>query len=234
VSDADRLRELNLPDLWDLSRSRGTLYQKVVSTGVPAASEAPAKTEATPRERLLEAAGTLFARHGFPNVTLEQIQQAARISSASMFHLCVSKEDAFHQVLVAQVDAFVAESARWVDPSLPATELLRIVAERSFEYLPKRPLMLQLLIGLWVEIMPAWGDRFSLLRERCTTGFAKALEAGIAQKRFRPEINVEMVAHLLMDLHAASYLFADSSSPARVLQRRNAALDLILNGLSVE
>lgn len=238
MDDAQRLRDLGLPDLTgSLRTAKGTLYQKTIYFGetpvLPPVTGATPGPDALPRDRLLAAATELFIRHGLPNVTLEQIGQASGLTRASLMHLCLSKEDVFHQVLSRQVDAFVTESLRWVDAKVPAPELIRIVAERSFQYIPQRPLLLQLLIGLWVETIPEWGERLAHLRLRCTTGFSRALEIGIAQKVFRPGISLEMVSNLLMDLHAASYLFADSTSPARVIQRRNAALDLIFNGLFV-
>lgn len=76
------------------------------------------------RARIVEAARVLFNRHGYDNVTIEMVMQAAALTRGGFYHHFRSKEALF----AAAVSSFLmGRGARWraeagVDPVAPVLE----------------------------------------------------------------------------------------------------------------
>lgn len=64
--------------------------------------------DASPRERLLEAATELFAAGGYDAVNVETLRKRAGVSNGSFFHLFAAKEDLAADLLVACVADYQA------------------------------------------------------------------------------------------------------------------------------
>jgi AcrR family transcriptional regulator len=68
--------------------------------------------DATPRERLLEAATELFAAGGYDAVNVEKLRKRAGVSNGSFFHLFAAKEDLAADLLVTCVADYQAAIIR--------------------------------------------------------------------------------------------------------------------------
>ncbi|MFF3559684.1 TetR/AcrR family transcriptional regulator [Streptomyces sp. NPDC002574] len=86
----------------------------MTSSASAPASPAPATAAAPTRERLLDAAATLFYREGV-NIGIEALCRAAGVSKRSMYQLFTSKDD----VLAASLDR---AGSRYLSQLLPAPE----------------------------------------------------------------------------------------------------------------
>lgn len=64
--------------------------------------------DATPRERLLEAATELFAENGYDAVNVETLRKRAGVSNGSFFHLFAAKDDLAADLLVTCVADYQA------------------------------------------------------------------------------------------------------------------------------
>jgi AcrR family transcriptional regulator len=66
----------------------------------------------TPRDRIIDAAMTVFRRHGFRRSSIEQAAEAAGLTRQALYHHFDSKEALFRAVIERLYqDAFVAETA---------------------------------------------------------------------------------------------------------------------------
>ncbi len=197
-------------------------------------SDATAGATASQREAVLAAAAQLFAGAGFRKVSLEEVAQQAAVDRAVVLALCASKEDLLLQAAAWEVEHFLAEARSWVEARADARQNLRTISERAFEYIGHRPLLLQLMLGALPELAPAAEARAAGLRTRFVGVFEEALRLGVQSGELRRDLPLGMTATLLFELHVASYLLHTRASPdraQRAAERRQVALDLVLDGL---
>src|SRR4051794_29328875 len=73
----------------------------------------PTQTErrATTRAKLLKAAGSVFARRGYHEATLDEITTKASLSKGALYHHFASKEDLFLSLLADHLDRGLGEAA---------------------------------------------------------------------------------------------------------------------------
>jgi AcrR family transcriptional regulator len=210
-----------------------TVTELSTSRARKSGSGPPHEVTAAQREAILIAATELFTEHGFRKVSLEEIASRAGVKRTEVYAMCANKENLFFQVVSVEVETFVAQGGTWVKASAPVMEVVRSLPEKAFGYLDGRPLLLQLLLGMLADQLPAWDERFQQLRLRCTEPVVEALRQGVAQGVFREDLQLEAVASLLLELHLAGFLvnWSGADRLERVQQRRAAALDLMFRGL---
>lgn len=189
--------------------------------------------ERAKKECILIEAAKAFARHGFKKASVDAIARRAGVAKGTVYLAAQSKEDLFYQVLHREVRAWIAEVAKVIDPREPADQLLVTASQMGLEYLDSRPLLKHLLFGEAHLILPDWSDRLDGLIALGRENAIQILRLGIQQGIFREDIDVEIVAQLLLDLQLAFFVLHDRGPDreARIQRRRAAALDLIFHGL---
>lgn len=193
--------------------------------------------ESTKRESILKEASKAFSRFGFKKASIDQIAKMAGVAKGTIYLACKSKQDLFYQVLHREVCAWLNENSKMLDPRVPADELMDRMAVASVAYIDQRPLLKSLLFGEAYAVMPAWANRLDELGALGRQNIEQLLRLGIKQKVFKPEIDVEEVARLMLDLQLAFFVLHDRGDPgspermAQLARRRATALDLLLNGL---
>jgi AcrR family transcriptional regulator len=189
--------------------------------------------ERAKKECILEAAARAFTRFGFKKASIDEIARQAGVAKGTVYLACESKEDLFYQSLHRELRAWIADCSRLIDPRVPADELFELVLRSSLAFLLSRPLLLDLFMGRYHPLLPEWSERLDELRTLGRASTIEILRLGIRQGRFRPDLDVEIVASLLQDLHLASHLFhaGEQTDLPRLERRLKAGLDLILNGL---
>lgn len=191
--------------------------------------------EIAKRDGILGAAAKAFQRFGFKKASIDQIAHAAGVAKGTVYLAAQSKEDLFYQVLHREVRAWAAETAKILDPRVPADQLIGMASDAGLEYLEDRPLVRSLLFGECHALLPKWGDRLDELAGIGRENVVDILRLGQRQSLFRDDLDVEEVARLLVDLQLAFFVLhdhrRDKDRPARLARRRRAALSLILDGL---
>lgn len=185
------------------------------------------------RERILDAAGELFARFGFRKTSIDEVAEAANVGKGTVYLVCRSKEDLFYQVVHRELRAWVAEIGAMIDPRQPADALLVRCSLTSFQYLQDRPLVRDLLLGNHEEMLPLWVNELEDLRAIGRRNTAEILELGVRQGRFRRDLDVATVAKILQDVHAMGLLvgFREKKPLDEQVRLATVAVDLLLNGL---
>jgi AcrR family transcriptional regulator len=190
--------------------------------------------DAEKRECILIEAAKAFARFGFKKASVDEIAKGAGVAKGTVYLAAESKQDLFYQVLHREIRAWVAETAKLIDPRKKADETLVRASEAGFQYLEKHPLVRDLLFGETFNVLPEdWSQRFTQLRDLGRGNVVEILQLGIKQGVFRKEIDVDASASLLMDLQAANYLLLSKGvySQDQLPRRWKAGVDLVLNGL---
>ena len=158
------------------------------------------------RESILDAAARAFERLGFRKTSIGQIAERAGVGKGTIYLACKSKEDLFYQVILRDLQAFMAKQAESIDPRLPADEMLSRLAIEGIEHVEKRTLLRWLISGTLSAELPSWSDRFEQLRAISRQNISQIIKLGIAQGRFRDDLDVDETAELLYDLHFAGYV----------------------------
>lgn len=191
--------------------------------------------EIAKRDGILGAAAKAFQRFGFKKASIDQIAQAAGVAKGTVYLAAESKEDLFYQVLHREIRAWAAETAKILDPRVPADELLGMASDAGLTYLEDRPLVRALLFGECHVLLPKWMDRLDELTSIGRENVVEILRLGQRQGLFRDDLDLEEVSRLLLDLQIAFFVLHDhdrsKDRPARLARRRKAALSLILDGL---
>ena len=190
--------------------------------------------EQAKKECILLEAARAFARFGFKKTSIDEVAKAAGVAKGTVYLACESKEDLFFQVLHREVRSWAAETAKLIDPRLPADKLLTLMSEHGIAYLDARPLVRDLLFG---RLDQSFGeaDRLVALRRIGTSNIVEVLRLGMEQKVFRPKLDVDTIASLLLDLQVSAYIFhagEPKGREARLRERSKVAIDLVLHGLA--
>lgn len=186
------------------------------------------------RECILVEAAKAFARFGFRKTSIDEIAQKARVAKGTVYLAADSKEDLFYQVVHREIRAWVGEISKLIDRRTPADELMATLSAASIQYLEDRPLLQDLMFGKTAEEIPAYSSQWGELRALGNTNIVELLRLGVAQKRFKADLDVETVAEILGDLQLSGYAMfriARENREELLARRVTAGLDLVLNGL---
>ncbi len=130
-----------------------------------------ARKQRQTRERIAEAALTLFLEHGFEATTVEEIATAADISPRSFFHYFPAKED----VVAAWQDTFGARLAAAVAARPAGEPLARVIEEAMLISIAEAADPRGIAIDHLVRTTPALKARDALKYERLERTLADAV-----------------------------------------------------------
>jgi AcrR family transcriptional regulator len=187
--------------------------------------------EAAKRECILVEAAKAFARFGFQKASVDEIAKKAGVAKGTIYLAAPSKKDLFYEVLLREIRSWNAELLKRIDPRKDADEILVSIAWDSIRTLDQRPLVHDLLLGKHRELIPDLAERIDELRRIGMEPVAEVLRLGVRQGRFRPELDVDEIASVLLDLHVSTLLFHGTAPEERLGRRAAAGFDIILRGL---
>ena len=152
------------------------------------------------KERLLNVATRLFARHGFEGTSVQDIVDAAGVTKGAMYHYYGSKDDllyeVYHQVLSMQLSHLEQIAA---GPGT-AEERLRAAAEdvvqTSLDNLDDMIVFFRSLHMLPDDKQA----RVRAERRRYHDKFKALVEEGVAAGTFRSDISADIVVHYFLSV----------------------------------
>jgi len=175
------------------------------STRLPASSDAV--------ERILAAAETLFAEHGFAAVSMSAIGEAAGVCKANVFHHFTSKNELYVAVLRNACRASVQHLDDLSRNAAPLTERLPQFAHAHLENLLEHGQVTRLMLRELLSDNPRLGQELAetVYGEKFSR-FVAILRAGQQAGELRADIDPAMVATLLI---GANVFFFESREVLR-------------------
>lgn len=184
------------------------------------------------RQKVLDAARDLFARHGYDAATIRDIARGAGMSTGAVFANFQDKAELFETV-------FSEEMARTLDVLKSGAAIEGAVRERllgalnagyhhSLEHLP---LMQAVIARSWMQ--PVDAERRSRTHIRpLVEVFADVLRQGVAQGELKQDMDVSLAALAVWDAYIGNFRFAayDGMEPRDLDARMGRQLDMILAG----
>jgi AcrR family transcriptional regulator len=185
-------------------------------------------------QRILEAATAVFVEHGYKDASVDEISRRADVAKGTIYLACESKADLLYQAVHRDLKAWGAQITRFIDPRMPAAEILTRMARNGPIYLAEHPLVRGLFSGALHGLLRDWTDRFEQLRTMGRADVAEVIRMGIRSGEFRADVDVEEFAAILQDLtHTGYVLYGDLwvKDPSVAVRRISGMMDLALNGL---
>jgi AcrR family transcriptional regulator len=148
------------------------------------------------RQRLLEAAGAVFARRGFHGASVEEIAREAGATTGALYSNFAGKEDLFLALFEHSLDQQVREYSQLFAAGETFEAKARSGADRWMEILRERPAYFPLFIEFWAyavrepKVRTRLAARFRAFRE----GMARLVADGAAQRGI--ELNHEQSQRL--------------------------------------
>jgi len=189
-----------------------------------------ADRSAATTKAILDAARALFARHGYAEVSIDQIAQRAGYAKGAFYHHFSSKQEVFEQVLdgiQAQLAVLVAKRAQ----DAPAAPLPRALARNILDYLEGaiHPNVRRILLidGPMVLGWKRW-------REIDDKHFADVVRAGVI-RLMTEEADATQIASatrlMLGAITEAALSSGRADEPAKLVLAHCASFELLLAGL---
>ncbi len=171
----------------------------------------PASTDAV--ERILAAAESLFAEHGFDAVSMSAIGAAAGVSKANVFHHFTSKNDLYLAVLRNACRAAAQHLDDLGKHEAPLTERLPQFARAHLENLLEHGQVARLLLRELLSDNPRQGQELAekVYGEKFSR-FVAILRTGQQAGELRTDIDPAMVATMLL---GANVFFFESRDVLR-------------------
>ena len=148
-------------------------------TGPPAATAPPRLTrkqsKAHTRERLLDAARSVFASSGFHGASVEEIASAAGYSTGALYSNFDGKEDLFLALMEREIDEHAREIAAAVAAQPSVAERAAGGAQKWMAMIEREPELLLLFMEFWAygvrdeQVRPKVAERFAHVRRMLTT-----------------------------------------------------------------
>ena len=172
------------------------------------------------RQRIGEAALSLFKEAGFDAVSVDQIVTKAGVSKGAFFNFFPTKADALI-VYFRELDGAVAQLRADLDPRHPLAALKKFFARTEILLRAEGTLLNSLWQAIWTHPSLMNADRASAERDRrgFADFFSRARAAGTLDAKVDPQVAADMVGDLwtastLMWLAAGkSYSLAEAVAP---------------------
>lgn len=193
------------------------------------------------RQRILDAARTVFFRDGFMPANLDEVAQRAGVAKGTLYRYFDSKAELYVAVLSENGDAFERKMRETLVPELDAAEQLRRLARFYVQHWTTHRAYFQIFWALENEsvigVLPgAVVAQVTALWAKCLRLLAEVLERGACDGSFRAHDSWQ-VANVLWTL--VNGLIEGDQAPAaaklrdRPLEATVAdAIELILRGLA--
>jgi TetR/AcrR family transcriptional regulator, cholesterol catabolism regulator len=157
------------------------------------------KAEVPPRTAILEAATTLFARHGYTGTSVRDIAKIVGILPGSLYAHIHSKDELLVEIVESGIDRFLFRAAPLLeDVETPADQLLTMAITRHLEVVAEDQQRTLVVFHQWRYLSDTNRRRVVNKRHRYEDVFVQILEAGVNDGTFRANLDQRVVIRSLL------------------------------------
>lgn len=185
------------------------------------------------RESILEAARTVFARHGFENATVQLIARAAGLAKGTLYLYYPSKSAIYSAAVVEGLRDLAQESARVLASGGDIQQLLRDFFMTRLRYFEERADFFRIYsveLGNLGRAAAHIRHEYTRLYGLQVESLALALEAAMRSGRVR-DVDVRTIATVALDLSHALVVRHLRGVTKRPETEVDAVLDLLWKGI---
>ncbi len=185
------------------------------------------------RDELLELAATMFAERGLRSTTVRDIADSAGILSGSLYHHFKSKEQMAEEVLRDFLDWLFARYQEIVDGEADPLERVKGLFMASFEAIEHRHAQVVIYQdeAKRLSALPQFAFVDARNREQRKM-WLDVLKQGVAQRCFRPDLDVDLVYRFIRDTTWVSVRWYQPGGPLTAEQVGRRYLDIVLGGIT--
>jgi AcrR family transcriptional regulator len=136
----------------------------VVSKGQPAKRSRP--TRAQTRERLLQAAGRVFAERGYERATIDDVAAAAGLTKGAVYSSFAAKDELFYALMEQRIGERLALVAEAVDPQATIADMTADAGDSLAALMSSQADWHLLFIEFWARAIRNPGLREEFARHR--------------------------------------------------------------------
>src|SRR5271167_2838853 len=154
------------------------------------------QSRANTRERLLQAARSVFARSGFHGASVEEVASEAGFSTGALYSNFSGKEDLFLVLMEREIDEHAREISDAVRERASMSERATGGARQWMKMIQREPEVLLLFMEFWAygvrdaNVRPKVAARFAQMRELLT----KLIADGVREFDLELDIPAEQLA----------------------------------------
>jgi AcrR family transcriptional regulator len=185
------------------------------------------------RDELLDLAATMFADRGLRATTVRDIADSAGILSGSLYHHFKSKEQMVEEVLRDFLDWLFGRYQEIVEAETDPLERVKGLFMASFEAIEHRHAQVVIYQDEAKRLSPL--PQFSFVDERNREQrrmWVDILKQGVAEGRFRPDLDVDLVYRFIRDTTWVSVRWYQPGGPLTAEQVGRQYLAIVLGGIT--
>jgi TetR/AcrR family transcriptional regulator, cholesterol catabolism regulator len=187
------------------------------------------------RDELLDLAATMFAERGLRATTVRDIADSAGILSGSLYHHFKSKEQMVEEVLRNFLDWLFERYAEIVASESDPVERVKGLFMTSFEAIENRHAQVVIYQDEAKRLSSLPQFEFVEARNREQRRmWVDVLKQGVAEGRFRPDIDVDLVYRFIRDTTWVSVRWYQPGGPLTAEQVGQQYLSIVLGGITKE
>lgn len=183
------------------------------------------------QERLLRAATRLFARHGFPGTSVQQIVTEARVTKGALYHYFDSKDDLLYEVYHRILAAQTARLERIVATPTTVGDRIRTAA---IDVVVSSADNMDDLTIFFREMQWLSEDKQSVVRRERRhyhEMFRSILEEGQREGTLRSDVSADLAAHAFFGSVHHLFTWFDPAGPMTATQVGESLAELLIRGL---
>jgi AcrR family transcriptional regulator len=187
------------------------------------------------RDELLDLAAAMFAERGLRATTVRDIADSAGILSGSLYHHFKSKEQMVEEVLLDFLDWLFGRYREIVENETDPLKRVEGLFMASFEAIEHRHAQVVIYQDEAKRLSSL--PQFAFVDERNReqrTMWVDILKQGVAEGRFRPDLDVDLVYRFIRDTTWVSVRWYQPGGPLTAEQVGRQYLAIVLGGITTE
>jgi AcrR family transcriptional regulator len=179
------------------------------------------------RRAIVDAAEKVFGKHGFADAKMSDIARETGLAVGTLYHYFPGKEKIFQALLEDRCESFAADVEKLAASPAGAIDRIRAMVQAMCAFLDRRA---DLLDAYAQPAAQPCGPSFKAHRARVTGAFEQAIRAGVADGKFRRDVDAADLALALRGIVLVRALDHAEERRGRLVDSVPTILSIFLKG----